>query len=68
MEYTVIGDTVNLASRLEALTKTHAADVLIAESTVAKLDEAPLPLERLGLQSVRGKHRPIVVYGLKTTD
>src|SRR5437764_14274689 len=38
MEYGVIGRTVNVASRVERLTRTHGVDILVTEATRAALD------------------------------
>src|SRR5262249_21675729 len=40
MNYTIMGDTVNLASRLEAANKLYGTRSLVAEATVAKIDAA----------------------------
>jgi adenylate cyclase len=61
MEYTVIGDTVNLAARLESANKHYGTKVLVSGPTVEAL-RAPATLRRLDLLQVKGKSRPTVVY------
>lgn len=65
MDSTVISDTVNTASRLEQLTKTHARDILISSELVKGLrDKNRFSLSRLGHEQVKGKKKTIEVYSL----
>lgn len=66
LEYTFIGDTVNVASRLESKTKDLGADVLVSGQVVAKLgpDRAGFRLESLGRVPLKGKAETIEVFKL----
>lgn len=60
--YTVHGDAVNLAARLEAMNKEHDTHVLISETTAALLDQAPL--RKVASVEVRGLTGARPVYTL----
>jgi class 3 adenylate cyclase len=61
LEFTVIGDTVNTASRLEALTKEKGADVLLSGETLRR---AGLDARSVGDTAIRGKKDPLPLYAL----
>jgi len=58
--YTVYGDTVNLAARLETLNKAHGTRLLVDAATVALLDG--VPFREIGRIEVRGLSEPVAVY------
>ena len=61
LEFTAIGNTVNIAARIEQLTKLTGCSVLLSEDTFRHLDDGG-ELVALEPQVVRGLERPIVVY------
>ena len=67
-EYTVIGDTVNVASRIESQTKVYDTDILISESTFSRLSAeftGGITVIKNEPVTVRGKSYPITLYSLK---
>jgi adenylate cyclase len=63
-EYTVIGDTVNLTSRMESLNKEFHTDILISESTYQEVKDL-VEVQELSEVPIRGKEKPVKLYALK---
>ncbi|HYM73997.1 MAG TPA: adenylate/guanylate cyclase domain-containing protein [Stellaceae bacterium] len=61
--YSLLGDPVNLASRLEGLCKLYTVDLVIGEETARLLDDEPNLIE-LDLVAVKGKTQAVRVYTL----
>ncbi len=64
MEFTAIGDTVNVASRVEGLTKALGRPLLLTEATRAAL-RRPRALEPHPPQAIRGQAEPLVVFAAR---
>jgi len=60
-DYTVMGDNVNLASRLEAINKIYGTDLIISEHTFEKVKEKFICRE-LDYIIVKGKTKPVKIY------
>ena len=63
MDYTLMGDTVNLGSRLEGVTKTYGVRIVISEYTYEKVKDRVYARE-LDLVRVKGKLEPVRIYEL----
>ncbi len=63
MDYTVIGDNVNLGARLEGLTRKYNNHIIISEYTYEKIKDV-VQAKELDSVTVKGKEKPVVVYDL----
>ena len=66
-EYTAISDTVNVAARLESLTKEYGASIIVSESTYEEVKGQFLTRE-LGDVTVKGKTQPVKIYAVLPSD
>jgi adenylate cyclase len=64
-DYTAIGDSVNLSSRLEGLTKFYGVPVIVSDATRKQVG-SEFHFRELDLVRVKGKHEPVAVYELIT--
>ena len=62
VNYTVLGDTVNLASRVESLTKKYGVEILVTEEVKNKVDDTGIIFRKLDVITVKGKTEPTVLY------
>lgn len=65
-DYTVVGDTVNLASRLESANKYFSTRIMISEDTLKEAGDG-FVVRELGLIAVKGKVQPVRIYELLAT-
>jgi class 3 adenylate cyclase len=63
LSYALVGDSVNLASRIQDLTKDAGGDILVSATTRARLDGGPA-LEPLPAVRVKGRSAEVEVYRL----
>ena len=62
--YTVHGDDVNLAARLEALNKEHGTRIIVSERTRELAGPERFAFRDLGTVTVRGRSRPVTIYSI----
>lgn len=62
--YSAIGDAVNVAARIEALTKELGRKILITEAVVSRIEAQRFHFDPLGEHAVKG-HSPVKVWGIR---
>ena len=65
-DYSVIGDNVNLASRIEGLTKTYGTMILVSEAVKNDIKEEQFIYRHLDNVKVKGKEHPVPIYAVDT--
>ena len=61
-EYTIVGDTVNVAKRIEEMNKSLGSRLLVSEEVWNKLSTKPKNSEKLGQIRMKGREAPVLLY------
>ncbi|MBR4385441.1 MAG: guanylate cyclase [Treponema sp.] len=67
-DYSVIGDNVNLASRLEGLTKTYGAHILVSQSVFENAGESEFAFRHIDDVRVKGKKNAVPIYAVDKNE
>jgi class 3 adenylate cyclase/CHASE2 domain-containing sensor protein len=63
VNYSLVGDTVNLASRLQSLNKQFGTDIIISAQTLAGIDKS-IPVKQLPPTPIKGKMKKVDIYAV----
>jgi adenylate cyclase len=64
-QYSISGNTVIMASRIEQLNKTYKSQLLLSQETLDKVDTATIEPVLLGNVELRGREEPVEIWKLK---
>ena len=64
IDYTVLGDNVNIASRVEALNKQYGTEIIITEATYELVKDI-VEVEELGYTPIKGRSGEIKIYSVE---
>lgn len=63
IEGTVVSDVVNLASRIEGLTKIYNVPLVVTDDSLSRLDSPEhFSMRRIAITTVKGKRKPVIIY------
>jgi adenylate cyclase len=63
LSYALVGDTVNVASRIQGLNKEYGTDILVSATTVERLVDK-IKFKKLPATTVKGKKKPVEIFQL----